>query len=539
MAEPAIKYSVITAYSNKGIVAAEKGLAKLGKSFKKTSLARKLTFAAMGASFVALAKQSADAAIADEKSIKVLSFTLNNLGRSFQEVPIESFIDRLSRSSGVADQILRPALGQLLTVTNDLGKSYEALTLATDIAAVTGDDYTLITDALAKGFAGQTMALKKLVPGLDQAALKTGDMVKLMDQLNGTFGGAAKNNLTTYAGQLAILKVSANKALENIGKGLIDFLKGFTKTNSITDMGLAIEKLGITVGDIFRGLPVYLKTFLAATDKSFQESWFGRNVLLPLINGLTRGLTEATTAAAKAGKQMRELSVAGGWGRLYDVTVIKKFNKATDKTTANMKKAAATTKLQGMFDIDAIQIAAALRGNISDLERAKLEGMTALKTKATDDDIAAIKKIEYETIRADAAAMNSQNLVLKNTYDFYNSIFNAAKEASDKISKLPFNPAIGGTSVGTFNKDNGAFNPTQMPFIPSLAMPDTNAAPSYSQDLIDQMAPRGAVTNAQSITVNMQGGINIGTQYEFYESVQRAVQEANRNGWSLSGLPTG
>ena len=92
-AEPAIKYSIITAYSNKGVAAAEKGLAKLSKSFKKTSLARKLTFAAMGASFVALAKSSAQAAIADEKSIKVLAFTLDNLGRSFQRVPIENFID--------------------------------------------------------------------------------------------------------------------------------------------------------------------------------------------------------------------------------------------------------------------------------------------------------------------------------------------------------------------------------------------------------------------------------------------------------------
>ena len=213
-AEPAIKYSIITAYSNKGVAAAEKGLAKLGKSFKKTSLARKLTFAAMGASFVALAKSSAQAAIADEKSIKVLAFTLDNLGRSFQRVPIESFIEKLSRSTGIADQEIRPAFGQLITVTNDLAKSYEALALATDIAAITGDDFTVITDALSKGFAGQTMALKKLIPGLDQAALKAGDMATLMEQLNKTFGGAAKNNITTYAGQLAILKISAGKALE-------------------------------------------------------------------------------------------------------------------------------------------------------------------------------------------------------------------------------------------------------------------------------------------------------------------------------------
>jgi hypothetical protein len=536
-AEPAIKYSVITAYSNKGIAAAEKGLAKLSKSFKKTSLARKLTFAAMGASFVALAKSSAQAAIADEKSIKVLSFTLDNLGRSFQKVPIESFIDRLSRSSGIADQVMRPAFGQLLTVTNDLAKSYEALTLATDIAAITGDDFTTITDALSKGFAGQTGALKKLIPGLDQAALKAGDMTALMVQLNKTFGGASKNNITTYAGQLAILKVSANKALENIGKGLISFLKGFTKTNSITDLGLAIEDLGIKIGDIFRGLPVYIKTFFASTDKAFQDSWFGRNVLLPLITALGKGLSDAATAASAAGKRIREMEVAGGWGRLFDTTVIKKFNKTVTKTTEDMKKAAATTKLQGMFDIDAISIAAALKGKISDLDRARLEGLQALKTEGANDDIAAIKKIEYETLRANATLNDAQNLSLKNTYDFYTAIYGAAKDASDKIGKLSFVPVLGGVTPSQGAAPSNA--PTGIPTIPSLAMPNTNAAPTFSQDLIDQMDPRGAQTNAQSITVNLQGGINIGTQYEFYESVQRAVQEANRNGWSSAGTATG
>jgi hypothetical protein len=280
-------------------------------------------------------------------------------------------------------------------------------------------------------------------------------------------------------------------------------------------------------------LPVYIKTFFASTDKAFQESWFGRNVLLPLINALGKGLSDAATAASAAGKRIRELEAAGGWGRLFDTTVIKKFNKETKKTTDDMKKAAATTKLQGMFDIDAIQIAEALKGKVSDLDRARLEGMKALKTEATNDDIAAIKKIEYETLRANATLNSAQQLSAQNTFDFYKLIYGYAKDTSDEIAKLSFVPTLPGVKTPTGETPNQT--PSGMPFIPSLAMPNTNAAPTFSQDLIDQMAPRGAQTNAQSITVNMQGGINIGTQYEFYESVQRAVQEANRNGWSTAG----
>lgn len=543
MAEPAIKYSIITAYSNKGVAAAEKGLAKLSKSFKKTSLARKLTFAAMGASFVALAKSSAQAAIADEKSIKVLAFTLDNLGRSFQQVPIENFIDKLSRSTGIADQEMRPAFGQLLTVTNDLAKSYEALTLATDIAAITGDNFGAITDALSKAFTGQTTALKKLIPGLDQAAMKAGDMGALMKQLNDTFGGAAKNNITTYAGQLAILKISAGKALENIGKGLISFLKGFTKTNSITDLGLAIEQLGVKIGDIFRGLPVYIKTFFASTDKAFQDSWFGRNVLLPLITALGKGLSDAATAASAAGKRIRELEVAGGWGRLFDTTVIKKFNKTVTKTTDDMKKAAATTKLQGMFDIDAIQIAAALKGNISDLDRARLEGMAALKTESTNDDIAAIKKIEFETLRANAALNSSQQLALQNTFDFYNAIFGAAKSASDKIQQLSFVPQsmAAPTGNGTGNGGGGA------PALPNPFIPNTLPDMSYLNFDLSALGAANAQMEAGiaaqqgSITVNVNpsGSGFIGNQDDFLRTVQMALQIGGRNGYSTSGLASG
>jgi hypothetical protein len=214
-----------------------------------------------------------------------------------------------------------------------------------------------------------------------------------------------------------------------------------------------------------------------------------------------------------------------------------KLNKTKKVTIDLNKKIAASEKLAGMFDLDAIQIEAALKGKISDLDRARLEGMTALKTQATDDDIAAIKKIEYETLRANASANSSQQLALQNTFDFYKAIFGAAKNTADAIGKLSFAPVLAGVSTSQGAAASAA--PSAVPFIPSLAMPNTNAAPTFSQDLIDQMDPRGAQTNAQSITVNLQGGINIGTQYEFYESVQRAVQEANRNGWSSAGTAAG
>lgn len=542
MAEPAIKYSIITAYSNKGVAQAQKGLDKLGKAFKKTSLARKLTFAAMGASFVALAKSSAEAAIADEKSIKTLAFTLDNLGRSFQQVPIENFIERLSRSSAVADQVLRSSFGQLLSVTNDLGKSYEALTLATDIAAITGDDFTTITDALTKGFAGQTGALKKLIPGLDQAALKAGDMAKLMEQLNNTFGGASKNNITTYAGQLAILKISAGKALENIGKGLISFLKGFTKTNSITDLGLAIEALGTTIGDIFRGLPVYIKTFFASTDKAFQDSWFGRNVLLPLIKALGKGLSDAADAASAAGKRIRALETAGGWGRLFDTTVIKKFNKETNKTTDAMKKAAANAKLQGMFDIDAIQIEAALKGKISELDRARLLSMKALKTEDQSDDIKALERLEQAKIAADAADRARKIKALQDTISFNKAALDDWEANFAKMIKAipPSLGNVGGVIPASPNQPSGV-SPNYKPPMGVPTAPPTNTGtftPSGDPFAAARAALPGVNFNPSAVAVTVNAN-TIADPDQLTRLIQAGIQAVARNGWSSSGSASG
>jgi hypothetical protein len=37
-----------------------------------------------------------------------------------------------------------------------------------------------------------------------------------------------------------------------------------------------------------------------------------------------------------------------------------------------------------------------------------------------------------------------------------------------------------------------------------------------------------------NLTVNLQGGINVGSTFEFYQTVQTALQELNRAGNSLT-----
>jgi len=46
--------------------------------------------------------------------------------------------------------------------------------------------------------------------------------------------------------------------------------------------------------------------------------------------------------------------------------------------------------------------------------------------------------------------------------------------------------------------------------------------------------PAASQSGNTNLTVNLQGGINVGSTYEFYQTVQTALQELNRAGNSLT-----
>lgn len=521
---------IVTA-DTRGAKKADKSLKSLIKSTKSFGLTSKLSIGAASVALGVYTKKSVAAALADEKAQKSLTQTLKNLGLAYTSIGVSKYIDSLQRATGVSDDELRPAFQKLVLVLGSVEQAQSALGLAMDISAGTGKDLNAVSMALAKGYSGQTTALSRLGAGLDKALLASGDMEAITAQLSKLFAGQALTAAKTYSGQMAILGVAAQEASETIGFALINSLIDLGGEDGAKNLASQMEATATATAEIIAGLTVMIKQLKSIPIlKDLGGGFSPLGIITNAIRGLGRKDIATKTAKSEANPFDRGLNNRA----LELATKIVKKKKEAAKID---KASTATTKLQGMFDIDAIQIAAALKGKVSDLDRARLEGMRALKTEATNDDIEAIKKIEYETLRANATLNSSQQLALQNTFDFYKLIYGYAKDTSDEIGKLSFVPKLPGVKTPT--GETPTPTPTGMPFIPSLAMPNTNATPTFSQDLIDLMEPRGAQTNAQSITVNLQGGINIGTQYEFYESVQRAVQEANRNGWSTSGLATG
>lgn len=169
---------------------------------------------------------SARAAAEDQKSQAILANTLRNTtgATNAQVAATEAFIDKTARASGVADDQLRPALGNLLRGTGDLATAQKALGVAMDVSAATGKPLETVSNALAKAYAGNTGSLARLVPSLDAATLKSGDMNKIMGELAKTTGGAAAEAAGTAEGQFARMQVALGEASEELGMVLIPAL---------------------------------------------------------------------------------------------------------------------------------------------------------------------------------------------------------------------------------------------------------------------------------------------------------------------------
>jgi len=78
---------------------------------------------------------------------------------------------------------------------------------------------------LAKAYNGNIGALTKLGIPLDENIKKTKDFNVVQDELVRLFGGAAKANTETYAGQLAIVTERVGELKESIGVALLPTLK--------------------------------------------------------------------------------------------------------------------------------------------------------------------------------------------------------------------------------------------------------------------------------------------------------------------------
>jgi len=218
--------NIVTKLSGDGMAQADKQTSKFKSGLSAASKVAGAALLGIGAAAI----HAADAAAQDAKSQALLANAMTNGAHASksQIQATEDWIDAQSRATGVTDDELRPALATLVRATGDVAKSQKALKTAMDISAATGKPLKSVTDAIAKGYGGNTSALSRLVPGISKAALESKNFGRILGEVQQKTKGAAREAGQTAAGQMQRFKNSLGETQEAIGAALLPALEKLT-----------------------------------------------------------------------------------------------------------------------------------------------------------------------------------------------------------------------------------------------------------------------------------------------------------------------
>jgi hypothetical protein len=510
----------------KGFKQVESELSKLNKGVK--NLAGAFGIALGARAMTTYAKNAVKAFAADEKASRSLALQLKNTGNAFAAPGVESYIANLQKTTAVLDDYLRPAFQTLLTATGDVALSQKALGIALDVSAGTGKSLSVVTTALSKGYLGQTTALSKLGVKLDKATLASGDMEKITQTLTDTYKGQALEAVKGYSGQMDLLAIAAADAKEIIGKGLLVALNNLGGNTGISETTKQMEGLAQFTADFIVGLSLIGKMKGSKTGILGMIGGTLADVVKygPIGQIAAKGAASQTKPGYGSSNTLENFVAAGG--KLVRVTNKLTAAQLLALQTANAKAkaekdAASLEELKKKFDVERINLGAALANATTDEERARI----ASKIAILDGDA--------------KAASSLNNLINTQIYAADQMLFlaNAAAAASEGMTRYAENASVfvnqgkyrievpggflnGNTGGGDSNTNadiatnmpigltanQEIFNPNSGIFGPAGMFAPTNT------NVIQISA--GAITNEQGVV----------------EAVQTALQELNARGWS-------
>jgi hypothetical protein len=415
--------SALSTWSNKGLKKAEKDVSAFDKTVKNLGKTFAGVFAA--STIINYSKNAVKAFMDDEKAAKSLAVQLNNVGLGFAAPGIELYINNLQRMTGVLDDELRPAFQTLVTATGDLTLSQEALDTALNVSAATGRSLQTVSLALTRGFSGQTTGLSRLGAGLDKTLLASGDMNKIMAELNKKFSGQAKARLSTYAGQMSLLQVYAADAQETIGKGLLDAIKILGQDNSIQNVGDSMQNLADNISNVTTNLAKMIKTMGdIASNPAFQAVVAllllraGRvDLLAKVFAGAALGSVLTADGKPTDREEAREIERKLMADRNREARLLKTSNNLRTLENEQLKKKTEVDKLNEKFNVERIGLMTALNAATDEETKLRLKAQLAI----LDNNSALAAKYNAElgataSLKTLMEAFNGAALTTKSTF---------------------------------------------------------------------------------------------------------------------------
>jgi hypothetical protein len=380
----------------RGFKKAESAATKLNKTLRNLGLALGTT------ALVSYGKAAVKAFAADEAAANRLATAVDNLGLSFSQVQVATFIDNLERSAAIADDVLRPAFQGLLTTTGSLTKSQELLNNAIQISRASGVDLATVATDLGKGYVGITRGLIKYNTGLTRAEITTKSFNEILGIMLARSAGSAQAYLDTTSYKMEVLTTATGRAQETIGEGLVDAFAKIGGGSSATDAAKTIDTIAKSINTLTQGIGIavagIVKLYRAFDYVGSLGGLLGENGTLfnrfenePSTNrsaspaGTARRTAQQRQAEALAAKRAKELAA-------LQTKQVKSQKALTDE----QKKQNALKKAGTIFDLEQVELIAALKGKLSDEDRKRVELQFALLVGNTSE----AQKLTYELAKA-------------------------------------------------------------------------------------------------------------------------------------------
>lgn len=369
-----INVDIITEYKGRqNLKSAEKDMGALGHAAKELGKIVAATFATE--KIIEFGKASVEAFAADEKSAKILGNTLNNLGLSFTDIPVEKFITNLSELNGIAKTDLRNSFSTLVRSTGDASKAQDLLSLGLNISAGTGKDLASVTKALAKAYGGSYTALSKLGAGLTKAEIATGNFAAIQSHLAQVFKGDAAVAADSFSGKLARLKTSFEEVKITVGSGLVDAFSSLTAGGDITKLQESMHSVAMDVADAVRGIGIFGGDIASIVSK---------------VNSVTGGLIGKLLGFSSKHSLVGALIVAGQDSRAKAALqgAVGSTLGEYQNTSANNARAAAlakktqtelaaqkgiTDQKKKQLELERAQLSLKLAGNTTDMQNIEIQ----------------------------------------------------------------------------------------------------------------------------------------------------------------------
>jgi hypothetical protein len=468
LTESDIKIIIAGELKKKGFQDAEKATNSLDKKFK--SLAKTVVAVFSVREVVRFGKAAVKAFEEDEVAARRFESALKGVNIGFATPEIENYLENLEKFTAITKGELRPAFQTLATTTRSVAMSQDLLNTAIDVSTGTGVNLQTVINDLSRSFLGNNASLAKYQLGLSKSELKAKSFNEIQELLNNQFSGQRAAFLDTYAGKVSLLEASYERMQTTIGSGLVDAFTLLAGDNGIAGATDSMERFGVVAADVIRGVGVaisevqsripFLDSFLDPTkfsgilqfvDILRQTGEASRPLFFPGGGigkpGVDKQLAAIEEAAIKREKELEKL-------RSKQLKEQAKLNRLKQISLMLIQK-------ESRFDLNRIQLAAALQGKLTDEERKRVEELLLIediKQAIAEKDVDKAEKLldELNKVRTETEALAESLLDLEagNPFSKWPEYFAAAKknlqDLFDSLAKqqLVLNELTSGIAAG-------------------------------------------------------------------------------------------